>query len=545
MGDEGVSPIVATLVLIVVAIIGAAAVALIMGSFSSNVSQQANTGNTANSASIQVGIADSLIMRPMDTMIMGQYNTNHTGIYVKSIGGADDTTAITSVGMNIADIGASTTAPNAGQYSKYPNLQTNFIGGRALVLIANPGFTNLTSASTGGVSQGDMLSIYGTTAGNGIPYERLGGLQAVATDTSGDGVSAILANWLTYGASEDLSKMMIFPNGVTSAPQTSESGVINYVATTPNSIGFVDWAILKNSPQAGSVKIVPILNENNGVKQTPSDSNIDNELYSMTNTYYDAGLCKQLFYTTNGNPDSLVQNYINWAESSGMNSGLSSLGFISATDIGTPNLYAGNTQVVLTVGGVGVQTMTFTMEQLQQFPMKWTTFTYTKNNVSTTVSGMGVPLASILSAANVPATYGVLGWGYDNYTTSHPPSGISGLYLDYYTGAGGLNKAGGTIGTAIILPSSYVAPGGLANQTAVCFTKGGGGVAELSLVIPNAKQANYMAQSLGYIEVESLGTSGTDCSAFYPAVTAVCNQDNPTAAKPSPLAAVIDPINLN
>ncbi len=133
MGDEGVSPIVATLVLIVVAIIGAAAVALIMGSFSSNVSQQANTGNTANSASIQVGIAESNIMKPMDTKIIGQYNTNHTGVYVKSIGGASDITAITSTGMNIADIAATSSAPNRYEYGKFSNLRTNFMGGRALV----------------------------------------------------------------------------------------------------------------------------------------------------------------------------------------------------------------------------------------------------------------------------------------------------------------------------------------------------------------------------------------------------------------------------
>ncbi len=50
------------------------------------------------------------------------------------------------------------------------------------------------------------------------------------------------------------------------------------------------------------MKVVPIINVNNGVKQTPSDSNIDNELYSMSNSYYDSGLCNQLFYTTNGDP---------------------------------------------------------------------------------------------------------------------------------------------------------------------------------------------------------------------------------------------------
>ncbi len=49
--DEGISPIVATLVLIVVAIIGAAAVAMILGNFSGNVSNQVADSSNVTSKS--------------------------------------------------------------------------------------------------------------------------------------------------------------------------------------------------------------------------------------------------------------------------------------------------------------------------------------------------------------------------------------------------------------------------------------------------------------------------------------------------------------
>ncbi len=93
-----------------------------------------------------------------------------------------------------------------------------------------------------------MLSIYGSTSGNGVTD--LTGLAAVATDTSSDGVSPMLASWLTVGALDNFNGLMTFPTGVTSAPQTSEANVINYVAGTTNSTGFVvgpSWRTARNT----------------------------------------------------------------------------------------------------------------------------------------------------------------------------------------------------------------------------------------------------------------------------------------------------------
>ena len=62
--QAAVSPIVATLVLIVVAVVGAVAVGSIMGTFSSSVSKQANTGNAASASQTEILIAGSTTVYP-------------------------------------------------------------------------------------------------------------------------------------------------------------------------------------------------------------------------------------------------------------------------------------------------------------------------------------------------------------------------------------------------------------------------------------------------------------------------------------------------
>src|SRR5271157_3719245 len=128
INDEGVSPIIATLVLIVVAIIGAAAVGLIMSNFSSSVSNQANAGNTASQSSTTLTVAGSGGMQPTIYQIAQWYNTNTTGVKADVIGGntgvSDTGVGFMSVEKEIADIGMVNEGPDAVNYvaqlSTYP-----------------------------------------------------------------------------------------------------------------------------------------------------------------------------------------------------------------------------------------------------------------------------------------------------------------------------------------------------------------------------------------------------------------------------------------
>ncbi len=338
-GDEGVSPIVATLVLIVVAIIGAAAVALIMGSFSSNVSDQANSGNTANSASMHILLADSPYTYPVDMGLTNSYSATNTGVVVSPQNSPNEDGSITAVGLNIADIAATSHAPTAAQIAQYPNLQAYFVGGRAIVIIAHVG-TVVPGASLG---QSDMLNLYNNASKKAKPAFAPN-VTSVVRDTANDGVEAIFAGWMTDGAVNSLNSYTYTPNGTTMYSATSEADVLNYVATTSNSTGFIDWEYLQNNPQyAGTVSVIPVLNKVTGLSQSPTVQNIQSEISNMDNAHYDAGLCRQLYYITNGQPDSLVNSYINWARTPASNSAFNGLGLYSATDLGTPtNVIAGS-----------------------------------------------------------------------------------------------------------------------------------------------------------------------------------------------------------
>ncbi len=113
--NEAVSPIVATLVLIVVAIVGAAAVGLLMGSFSNNVADQANSGDVAGSASNTILIAGSTTLYPANVILAQDYSAAHQGVKVTVQEGGSDA-GIVAAGNQVADIGAS---------SKYPDASTS------------------------------------------------------------------------------------------------------------------------------------------------------------------------------------------------------------------------------------------------------------------------------------------------------------------------------------------------------------------------------------------------------------------------------------
>jgi phosphate transport system substrate-binding protein len=343
LGDEAVSPIVATLILIVVAIIGGAAVALIMGSFSSSVSNQANTGNTVNSASAQILIADSSYTYPVDLGLTKNYSMDNPGVVVTPQLAPSDSASITAVGENVADIAATSESPNAAELARYPDLQSYFVGGRAVVIIAHSGAVNATS-----VTNGEMLYLYDnntytTTSGTSPPFGN--SIKSVVRDTSNDGCEEIFANWLTEGYASNLNSYTITPSGVTMYNETSEAAVLSYINSTPNSIGYIDYAFLENNmPSAANVVLIPVINEENGQMQTPTPQSIQAEILNMNNNNYDAGLCRQLYYITNSQPDSLVSNYINWALEPASTSAFGSIGEYSATNLGLP------TNMVTTTG---------------------------------------------------------------------------------------------------------------------------------------------------------------------------------------------------
>src|SRR5208283_4808826 len=136
--EMAVSPIVATLVLIVVAVIGAVAVGTIMGTFSTSVSKQANA-NQANTASqTEILVAGSTTVDPITQAAATLYTTQNPGVKVTSQAIASGA-GVQAVGNGVADVGAVSEAVKAAWTTQFPNLQQYQIGEGAIAIITNQG----------------------------------------------------------------------------------------------------------------------------------------------------------------------------------------------------------------------------------------------------------------------------------------------------------------------------------------------------------------------------------------------------------------------
>jgi phosphate transport system substrate-binding protein len=319
--------IVATLILIVVAIIGALAVAYLLGAFTTSVSKQITVpGSPTATSSLNaqnIIIGDAALTYPIDQQLSSAYTASHREISIECQDTDSEDTNVVALGKNLTDIVALSEAPSPSTLFMYPNLESYFIGGRAIVVIANP------SLNISNLSQSDLSMVYSQTR-QSLPSS-LHGLNMTVRNDDGKGSEAIFAQWLTNGASSSLDGYMAAPAGVSNYTASSESDVLAKVSSTPGAIGFIDWYYVANDNQ---VKVVPIVNKNTLAVQAPTTNSIKSEIVQMNNANYDDGLIGQLYYITNGQQSQEVSDYINWTLSSQGKAQLNNMDIYSDEDLG-------------------------------------------------------------------------------------------------------------------------------------------------------------------------------------------------------------------
>ncbi len=295
--DEAVSPIVATLVLIVVAIIGAAAVALIMGSFSSNVSHQVNSGNTANAASTQLTIGGSTTMQPLSKALATSYMNNNTGVLLNVQGGGN-AAGEQGVGMNAIDIGSTSDAVLPSTVTaKYPNIQTFTLGGSGVVLI---GGSAVVTGDTGAnaITYSALKAAYASGSASGLTAA---GVSTIYTLPSTSAASVAFANYLGTSAS-----------ALMGTPVADEPTLLATVIGSSGGLGYIDYGFASSG-------ILPTPATTGTGTYTANSANIKSALQSymsgaQSSTAYPISLVYPLNYLTNGNPSAIEQAYINFAE---------------------------------------------------------------------------------------------------------------------------------------------------------------------------------------------------------------------------------------
>lgn len=329
--EAGVSPIVATLVLIVVAIAGAAAVGTIMGSFSSDVSENANAGDTQAASATELAVAGSTTVQPVAEILAEAYMKDHPGVKINVQGGGSDA-GITATNNDLVDIGmASKTVSTVD----YPEITVHTIGYSAVVPIINcatepTGNVNITAAAlriaygnltASGTYQLTVPAASGTiTAGAGTAF-------TFVQRAEGSGTEETFAKFVGGQFASDKSMDKSVAVGA-----TGNQGVLDKVIATTSSFGFVDYGFAKAAKADGaSISIVGI----DGYPAT-TEANIKAAIKGDSTKYPNSesnGLTRPLNFMTYGAPSSMEQSFLNFATSPGSIDYFEEAGYYSVTQI--------------------------------------------------------------------------------------------------------------------------------------------------------------------------------------------------------------------
>lgn len=326
--DKAVSPVVATLVLIVVAIIGAAAVGTMLGLFSNSVSNSASADkvNTASSTAISVG--GSTTVEAFSTLAAAAYEAAHQGVQINVQGGGSGA-GVVGAGQGVLDVGSTSRPVYSTENLTYPNLQTFEIGACAACFIVNSKLA-LTTAD-----QKDLATAYGpgtttlsTTLGTGTGAPTVD----VYGRESGSGTRAVVDSWLgSYGTTPGTSSLT---EGAGVSAQSGNQLVESAVDGDQKGLGYVDYGFTVGD---NSVTVLGLTTEDDVVGRqvlghggvakasaiTVAPGSINDALIlkelqtggTAPGTYYPEGLLQPMYYITNGKPTSMENDYIKFCQS--------------------------------------------------------------------------------------------------------------------------------------------------------------------------------------------------------------------------------------
>jgi len=332
--DMAVSPIVATLVLIVVAVIGAVAVGTIMGTFSSDVSKKASADQAGSASQTEILIAGSTTVQPASEQIAKDYMSNNPGIKVTVQGGGSGA-GWTSTLNSIVDIGAMSEDYKANP-TKYvvptgTTINQYKIGGSGIVIITN---ADSPANTTANITKADLKSIYSTTSA-ALPTNITAGT-TVVTRADASGTADTFFKYIGYSSGQQTPAAM---TGAYVYQATGNEGVISEVSSTAKSIGFADMGyVFSSSTTSGYVSGIQIVGlEDNGFQGVVTKAQIKTGCKDYLNngkvSTGDYPLVRGLYYITNGEPSAVVKNYIQFAQSPGAQADFAAAGMFSNADL--------------------------------------------------------------------------------------------------------------------------------------------------------------------------------------------------------------------
>jgi phosphate transport system substrate-binding protein len=347
--DMAVSPIVATLVLIVVAVIGAVAVGTIMGTFSTDVSKQANADQAKSTAQTEIVLAGSTTVQPVAEQIAKAYMNANPGVKITVQGGGSGA-GVQAAALHLADIGTSSDLSKiTSAQSSYPDLTPIQIGGSGVVFIAHTG-----TIASGNISRSELINLYNATL---TTTTNDASVSAVYQRAESSGTEETAAKWVTKNLKTQLSSFdSLTATHVKAA--NGNAGILAAVQNNVGAVGFVDlgYALDANGAVVSGIQILSIAEDHpaGDVATAAVDDATGTHTYAFSKasilagtkdllngksqtvnyaTNYPQGLCRGLYYITNGATPSTIQNFITFSQGNGANDAIHAAGVFSNVDL--------------------------------------------------------------------------------------------------------------------------------------------------------------------------------------------------------------------
>ena len=312
--DMAVSPIVATLVLIVVAVIGAVAVGTIMGSFSSDVSKKASAGQAGDASSTDVLIAGSTTIQPAMNLIAADFMAQNPGVKLNVQPGGSGA-GLSSVANGVANIGMFSQAMDKAQLTAYPTVKEFKVGYGGVVAIIP------TTGTNGVLGLGDLNNIFSNVY-TGANATAMGITSTVVrSDVSGtaDSFQTLIGVGNIYSTA----------NATVSA-QNGNGALVTKVGATAGSIGFTDV------DYAATSTVVKMVQYGGTPSNAYTWQGIRDSYNGVANTQnFPKAAIRPLELLTLGNPDAISSAIIQFTQSPTEAAQFHSIGLVHISDIVT------------------------------------------------------------------------------------------------------------------------------------------------------------------------------------------------------------------
>lgn len=281
-----------------------------MGSFSSDVSGEANSADLSSGASTEILIAGSTTVQPVSELMAKQYMEDNNGVKV-TVQAGGSSAGIASAGMGVVDIGAASKFVSDEDQAKFPDLNTHTIGGSAVVVITNA--DNPANATAAGVTQAGLEAIYDDDASTVNATEYVNDI-VVFHRAEGSGTEETFGKYVNTDGTKNVDAAVantVAGSLSTVDTATGNQGVLEEVASTDYAIGFVDFGFADGDDRVIILDVDGFEATSSNVKSAVKDRLADEG--SSDDYQYD--LCRPLNYLVNGEPSSVVNDYLTFAKS--------------------------------------------------------------------------------------------------------------------------------------------------------------------------------------------------------------------------------------